>query len=166
MTHDKAKVENAVLLVERWILAALRHHRFLTLAELNEAIGQLLEKLNHRPFRKREGTRTSLFVAVDQPALQPLPAERYLIASWKTVRANIDYHVEVDRHYYSVPYQFAGQQMEARFTGTTVEIFHLGKRVARFVNLIWPTFDALIWPTPLVNKSALFRGACGWSGLE
>jgi len=67
---------------------------------------------------------------VDQPALQPLAAERYLIASWKSVRANIDYHVEVDRHYYSVPYQLAGQQMEARFTGTTVEIFHLGKRVA------------------------------------
>src|SRR5271165_55872 len=128
--RDKAKVENAVLLVERWILAALRHHRFFTLAELNEAIGQLLEKLNHRPFRKREGTRASLFVEVDQPALQPLPAERYMIASWKTVRANIDYHVEVDRHYYSVPYQLAGQQMEARFTGTTVEVFHLGKRVA------------------------------------
>ena len=115
---------------ERWILAALRHHRFFSLAELNQAIGQLLEKLNHRPFRKREGTRASQFAEVDQPALQPLPAERYVFANWKTVRANIDYHVEVDRHYYSVPYQLAGQQMEARFTASTVEIFHLGKRVA------------------------------------
>ena len=67
---------------------------------------------------------------LDQPALQPLPAERYVMASWKTVRASIDYHVEVDRHYYSVPYQLAGQQLEARFTATTVEIFHRGKRVA------------------------------------
>ena len=81
--RDKAKVENAVLLVERWIMAALRHHRFFTLAELNQAIGQLLERLNHRPFRKREGTRASLFAEVDRPALQPLPAERYLIASGK-----------------------------------------------------------------------------------
>ena len=104
--------------------------RFFALAELNEAIAELLEKLNHRPFRKREGTRASLFAEVDRPALQPLPAERYVIASWKTVRANIDYHVEVDRHYYSVPYQLAGQQLEARFTATTVEIFHRGKRVA------------------------------------
>jgi len=128
--RDKAKVENGVLVAERWILAALRHHRFFSLAELNQAIGQLLEKLNHRPFRKREGTRASQFAEVDQPALQPLPAERYVFANWKTVRANIDYHVEVDRHYYSVPYQLAGQQMEARFTASTVEIFHLGKRVA------------------------------------
>jgi len=131
--RDKAKVENGVLVVERWILAALRHQRFFALGELNEAIGLLLEKLNHRPFRKREGTRASQFAEVDQPVLKPLPAERYVIASWKTVRANIDYHVEVDRHYYSVPYQLAGQQMEARSTATTVEILHLGKRVASHV---------------------------------
>jgi transposase len=128
--RDKAKVENAVLLAERWILAALRHERFYALAELNQSIGQLLEKLNHRPFRKREGNRASLFDEVDRPALQPLPDERYTIAYWTTVRANIDYHVEVERHYYSVPYQLAGQPMEARSTATTVEVFHLGKRVA------------------------------------
>ena len=128
--RDKAKVENAVLITERWILAALRHHRFFALADLNEEIGELLEKLNHRPFRKREGTRASLFAEVDRPVLQALPAERYVMASWKTVRANIDYHVEVDRHYYSVPYQLTGQQMEARSTAHTVEVFHLGKRVA------------------------------------
>ena len=128
--RDKAKVENAVLLAERWIIAALRHHKFHALAELNEAISELLEKLNHRPFRKREGSRASLFAELDRPALQPLPAERYILAHWKTVRASIDYHVEVDRHYYSVPYQLAGQKLEARFTATTVEIFHGGKRVA------------------------------------
>jgi transposase len=128
--RDKAKVENAVLVAERWILAALRHEKFFSLAELNDAIAILLERLNHRPFRKREGTRASLFEALDRPALQSLPASRYLMAEWKTVRASIDYHVEIDRHYYSVPYQLAGQQLEARFTAATVEIFHSGKRVA------------------------------------
>ena len=128
--RDKAKVENGVLVAERWILAALRHRKFFSLGELNEAIAGLLDRLNHRPFRKREGTRASLYAELDRPALQPLPAERYVIADWKTVRASIDYHVEVDRHYYSVPYQLAGQRLDARFTSTTVEIFHAGKRVA------------------------------------
>ena len=128
--RDKAKVENAVGVVERWILAALRHRKFSAVAELNEAIEELLERLNLRPFRKREGTRASLFESIDRPALQPLPAQRYLLAEWKTVRANIDYHVEIDRHYYSVPYQLAGQQLEARYTATTIEVFHGGKRVS------------------------------------
>jgi transposase len=128
--RDKAKVENGVLLAERWIIAALRHHRFHTLPDLNTAIAELLEKLNHRPFRKRPGSRASLFAELDRPALQPLPTERYILAHWKTVRASIDYHVEVDQHYYSVPYQLAGQQLEARFTAATVEILHAGKRVA------------------------------------
>ena len=86
--------------------------------------------MNQRPFRKQEGSRASLYATLDQPALQPLPAERYVLAEWKTVRANIDYHVEVNRHYYSVPYQLVGEQLEARSTTTTVEIFHRGKRVA------------------------------------
>jgi hypothetical protein len=91
-------VENAVLLAERWIIAALRHCQFYSIADLNQAVAELLEKLNHRPFRKRDGCQASLFAEVDQPALRPLPAERYVLAYWKTVRANIDYHVEVDRH--------------------------------------------------------------------
>jgi transposase len=128
--RDKAKVENAVLIAERWVITALRHRKFHALPELNEAIAELLEKLNHRPFRKREGSRASLFAELDRPVLQPLPVERYVLAQWKTVRASIDYHVEVDRHYYSVPYQLAGQKLDARFTAATVEIFHAGKRVA------------------------------------
>lgn len=128
--RDKAKVENAVLVAERWIIAALRHHKFFSLAELNEAIAALLERLNQRRFRKREGSRASLFAEVDRPALQSLPGERYEFAQWKTVRANIDYHVEINRHFYSVPYQLTGQKLEARFTATTVEIFHRGIRVA------------------------------------
>ncbi|MGI8405006.1 MAG: IS21 family transposase [Thermomicrobiales bacterium] len=131
--RDKAKVENAVLIVERWILAALRHRKFFAVAELNEAIEELLGHLNSRRFRKRDGTRASLFAAMDRPALQPLPSEPYVLAEWKTVRANIDYHVEIDRHYYSVPYQLAGQQLEARYTATTIELFHAGKRIASHI---------------------------------
>ncbi|MEO8131383.1 MAG: IS21 family transposase [Bryobacteraceae bacterium] len=131
--RDKAKVENAVGIVQRWILAALRHQRFFAIGDLNEAIEELLERLNNRRFRKRDGTRTSLFKEIDRPALQPLPAQRYILAEWKTVRANIDYHVEIDRHYYSVPYQLAGQQMEARYTANTIEIFQDGKRAATHV---------------------------------
>jgi len=128
--RDKAKAEVGVQIVERWIIAALRHQRFYSVAEINEAIAGLLERLNHRRFRKREGTRASLFAELDRPALQPLLAERYHLAECKSVRANIDYHVEVDRHYYSVPYQLVGPLLEARFTATTVEIFHRGVRVA------------------------------------
>ncbi len=131
--RDKAKVENAVLLAERWIFAVLRHHKFFSLVELQDAIAPLLERLNHRRFRKREGTRALLYASLDRPVLRPLPAERYVMADWKTVRASIDYHVEIDRHYYSVPYQLAGQQLEARFTGITVEIFDAGKRIASHV---------------------------------
>jgi transposase len=116
--------------VQRWILAALRHRKFFSVADLNEAIGQLLDRLNSRRFRKRDATRASLFAEIDRPALQSLPAERYVMAEWKTVRANIDYHVEIEQHYYSVPYQFAGQQLDARSTSTTVELFQGGKRIA------------------------------------
>jgi transposase len=130
---DKAKVEAAVLLAERWLLAVLRHEKFFSLADLNQAIATLLEGLNQRPFCKQEGTRASRYATLDRPALQPLPGERYVLAHWKTVRANIDYHVEVDRHYYSVPHQLVGEQLETRSTSTTVEIFHRGKRVASHV---------------------------------
>lgn len=131
--RDKAKVESAVGVVERWIIAALRHRRFFSVAELNEAIAVLLTHLNERPFRKREGTRASLFAELDQPALKPLPQERYVAAEWKSCRVNIDYHVEVDRHYYSVPYQLVGQLVEVRCTGSTIEIFHRGVRVASHI---------------------------------
>ncbi len=102
--RDKAKVESGVLVVQRWIVAALRHRRLFSLQEANQAIGELLEKLNHRPFRKRQGCRASLFAELDLPALQPLPTERYEFGEWATARVNIDYHVEFDHHYYSVPY--------------------------------------------------------------
>ena len=128
--QDKAKVEAAVLLAERWILAALRNHTFFSLAELNQAIAEKLQDLNNRPFQKLPTTRRTLFETLDQPALKPLPDSPYEFAEWKKARVNIDYHVEVDRHYYSVPYQLVKQQVEVRLTTTTVEVLFKNRRVA------------------------------------
>jgi transposase len=128
--RDKAKVEAGVQLVQRWILARLRHRKFFSLGELNQAIRELLGPLNQRPFRKHPGSRRSLFQSLEQPALRPLPEERFTYAEWKKVRVHIDYHVEVENHYYSVPYQLVSQQLDARVSATTVECFAKGKRVA------------------------------------
>jgi transposase len=128
--RDKAKVEAGVLVVERWIVAALRKQTFFSLGAVNAAIAALLERLNDRPFRKREGTRRSLFESLDRPALKPLPVEPYQYGEWKTARVNIDYHVEFDRHWYSVPHQLTQCEVEIRATPATVEIFHRGVRVA------------------------------------
>ena len=127
---DKAKVEVGVQVVERWILAALRNRTFFSLGELNAAIRELLEQLNQRPFQKLSGSRASWFETLESSALQPLPATRYVLAEWKKARVNIDYHVELQRHYYSVPYSLNGEEVEVRYTAATVEIFHRGKRVA------------------------------------
>ena len=128
--RDKAKVEVGVQVVERWILARLRHHTFFALTEVNTALTTLLIDLNARPFKKLPGSRVRLFETLDRPALQPLPAQPYAYAEWKLVRVNIDYHVEVEGHYYSVPYSLVRQQLEARLSAQVVEIFHKGHRVA------------------------------------
>ena len=128
--RDKAKVESAVLLVERWILAALRNRTFFSLSELNQAISQKLEELNNRSFQKLPTTRRALFETLDQPALKPLPEKPYEYAEWKKARVNIDYHIEVDHHYYSVPYQLIKQQVDVRLTQTTVEVLFKNQRVA------------------------------------
>ncbi len=128
--RDKAKAEAGVLLVERWILAALRNRTFFSLQELNREIARLLIRLNQRPFKKLPGSRRELFEQLDRPALQPLPAQAYEFAEWKKVRVNIDYHIEIEGHYYSVPYQLVRRQLDARYTARTVECFHKGQRVA------------------------------------
>ncbi len=128
--RDKPKVEAGVLLVERWILARLRNRRFFSLAALNAAIAELLAELNDRAFKKLPGCRRSAFEAIDRPALRPLPAARFELARWKTVRVNIDYHIEVDEHYYSVPYRLVRRQLQARITAATVEVFDASERVA------------------------------------
>jgi transposase len=128
--RDKAKAENGVLLAERWILARLHHHTFFSVAEANLAIWELLQWLNDRPFQKGEGSRRSLFEQLERPVMRPLPMQPYQFATWKKVTVNIDYHVEVDRHYYSVPYQLVRQRCEVRLTATTVEVILRGRRVA------------------------------------
>jgi transposase len=128
--RDKAKVESAVQVAQRWIVAALRHRKFFTLEELNEAIRELLAKLSHRKFRKKDGTRASVWEAIDKPALQPLPGEPFDLSQWAQARVNIDYHVAFDANFYSVPYNLVHEPVEIRSTPTTVEILHQGKRVA------------------------------------
>jgi transposase len=128
--RDKAKVESGVQVVQRWIVAALRHRQFFSVAEANQAIWELLEKLNARPFKKRSGSRASLFAELDRPALQPLPATAYELSEWSRARVNIDYHIAFESNLYSVPYTLVQQNVEVRATAAAVEIFHKGQRVA------------------------------------
>jgi transposase len=128
--RDKAKVEVGVQVVGRWILARLRHRRFFSLAELNAAIRILLDELNDRRMRGWGTSRRALFKQLDQGALGSLPPLPYEYAEWKRCRVGLDYHVELAKHYYSVPHQLLRQEVEARITAATIEIFHRGKRVA------------------------------------
>lgn len=128
--QDKAKAESAVQIVERWIMARLRHQSFESVQAVNDAIAPLLKRLNEKPFQKLPGNRASAFADIDAPALQPLPLQRYEIAHFKRVKVHIDYHVDIERHRYSVPHALVGQTLEARVTATVVEVLHRGQRVA------------------------------------
>src|SRR3954469_5040230 len=129
--RDKAKVEVAVLIIERWLLGRLRHRRFYSLAELNTAIGELLRQLNdERPIRRLGVTRRALFEELDRPNLNSLPAQPYCFAKWRLRRGGVDYHVELEGHFYSVPYRFARSEVEVRLTPRAVEIFLKGERIA------------------------------------
>jgi len=136
--RDKAKAEVGVQVVQRWIVAALRKRKFFSLDEVNQAIAELLVRLNQRAFRKREGSRASLFAQLDQPALKPLPATRYQFGQWKRAGVNIDYHIEVERHYYSVPYALVHQEVDVHLTAETLEVLHRGVRVASHVRSYEP----------------------------
>ena len=131
--RDKAKVEVAVLVAERWILARLRDRRFFSLAELNAAIRVLLDELNARVMRGYGASRADLFAALDQPELRPLPEEPYVFARWKRCRVAPDYHVEVDGSFYSVPFGLIRELVDVRVVERTVEVFHRGRRVASHV---------------------------------
>jgi len=128
--RDKAKVEACVLIAQRWILAALRNRTFFSLAELNEAIWELLPVLNARPLQKLGVSRRELFEQIDRPALRPLPDRPYEIGTWMRCRVNLDYHIEVEKNYYSVPHELLHEQVEARVTDSIVEIFRKNVRVA------------------------------------
>lgn len=131
--RDKAKVEVGVQLVQRWIMARLRKRRFFSLAELNAAILELLETFNAKVSRHLGASRRELFERLDSPALKPLPSEPYEYAEWLERKAGLDYHVEIEKHYYSVPHHLLKQKLWARVTARTVEIFHEGQRVASHV---------------------------------
>lgn len=128
--RDKAKVEKGVQHVEQAILAPLRRRRFFSLAEANEAISKLRAELNSRPFQKLAGSRQRVFDEQEKPALNPLPRTPYLLASWKKATVHPDYHVEVDKHFYSVPYRYAKQKVDIRLTQHSLEVFCDGKRIA------------------------------------
>ncbi len=128
--RDKPKVEGSVLLVQCWILARLRNRRFFSLGELNAAIGLLLVDLNRRPFKKLPGCRRSAFELLDAPVLRALPSTRYVIARWKLAKVNIDYHVEFEGHYYSVPHRLVGARVDVRASGALLECFAANQRVA------------------------------------
>jgi len=128
--RDKAKIEVAVQIAERWILARLRHETFFSLGALNARIAELRADLNARRMRLYGASRRELFERLDQPALRPLPAEPFVYGEWIKARVNIDYHVEVHHHYYSVPYDLAHEVVEIRVSATTVEALHRGQRVA------------------------------------
>jgi transposase len=142
--RDKAKVEGAVLIAQRWILAALRHRTFFSLGELNVAIRELLERLNTRPFQKLEGFRRSAFEALDRPVMRPLPSRRYEIAEWKHAKVNVDYCVTFDHRHYSVPYALVGQAVEIRATASVVEVLHRNVRVASHGRTFGPKGTAVI----------------------
>jgi len=133
--RDKAKAENGVLVVERWILACLRNRAFFSLAELNTAIGELLARLNQRPFKKLPGCRETMFRSVDYPVMRALPVERHVFSEWKKVRIGLDYHIEIDARYYSAPHTLIGRQLDVNFSEYVVEILYRGQRVASHARL-------------------------------
>jgi transposase len=157
--RDKAKVENAVQVVERWILAALRKRTFFNLAELNQAIREELKKLNEKPFQKLDGSRKSFFETLDKPALKPLPAQRYEFARWKKARVNIDYHIQVDHNYYSVSHALVRKEVDVRLTASTVEVLHKGQRVASH----WRVYGKGRYTTEPTHMPAAHRKHLEWS---
>jgi transposase len=128
--RDKAKVENAVGIVSRFVLGKLRNRRFFSLAELNDAVRECVAQINAKVMKPLRQSRNDLFASLDRPALKALPGERYHYAEWKRCTVAPDYHVEVDGHYYSVPFALLRESVEARFTEGTVEVFHKGRRIA------------------------------------
>jgi hypothetical protein len=130
LASENPKIKVGVQIAERWILASLRNHSFFSLTDLNQTIQQLLLKLKQRSFKKLPGSRSELFQSLDKPALKALPMTPYVYAEWKLVRVHIDYHVDIEGHYYSVPYRLLKQQLDARITENTIEVFNKGERVA------------------------------------
>ncbi|WP_339755131.1 IS21 family transposase [uncultured Marinobacter sp.] len=146
---DKSKAEVGVLIVERWILARLRHHRFFSLSEVNQCIRALLEEMNIRPFKQLPGNRRSAFEQLDRPALTPLPRQPYRYVAIKPVKVNIDYHVQYQQHHYSVPHQYVGETLELHAGDTLIQLYFRQHLVASHPHKRYPgtTTDAAHMPT-------------------
>jgi transposase len=157
--RDKGKVEAAVLVAQRWILATLRQRRFYHLEEMNVAISELLVKLNNRVMRHVKQSRRELYERLDRPALKPLPARRYEYSDWKEVKANIDYHVSFEDHFYSVPYTMVGEWFWCRATHHTVELYHKGKRITSHVR----SFVKYGYSTHPEHRPASHRAHLEWT---
>ena len=165
--RDKAKVESGVQVAERWIIAALRHRKFFSLEELNQAIRELLDQAQSAAVpQARRLAGVSVFEALDKPALNPLPAEPFDLSQWSRARVNIDYHIAFDANFYSVPYNLVHELVEVRSTPTTVEIFHKGKRVASHLRAAVagrpsPLPSIVQEPSGASGMDALAHGALG-----
>lgn len=157
--RDKGKVEAAVLVAQRWILAALRHRTFYHVNELNVAIGELLVKLNARVMRHVKASRRELYERLDRPALKALPATPYEYAQWKQARLNIDYHLVFDDHYYSAPYTLTGETLWVRATHTTIELIYKGKRIAAHPR----SFTKYAYTTEPAHRPASHRAHLDWT---
>jgi len=157
--QDKGKVESAVQVVERWILMRLRHQRFESVDDVNEAIAPLLDQLNAKAFQKLPGSRASAFAEFDAPALQPLPTQSWELAVYKTVRVHVDQHIEFEGHRYSVPHALIGQVLEARVTARTVELLYAGQRVASHARSAAPG----TYSTQPAHLSAAHRSHLQWT---
>lgn len=157
--RDKAKAEVSVQIAERWILAVLRHRTFTSVAEWNAAIAPLREALNDRPFRKRDGSRRTLFETVDRPALRPLPATPYEFAEWKQAKVAIDYHVAADHNFYSTSFRLIGAHVDVRLTAQTVELLHHGRRVASHVRL----YGRGLYSTDPAHRPAAHQRYLDWT---
>lgn len=152
---DKSKAEVGVQIVERWIMARLRHEPFFSLRQLNTCIRALCIDLNARPMKKLPGSRLSQFELLDKPALKPLPDSTYIFTQIKQVKVHIDYHVEVEKHCYSVPHNLIKQKLEAHTTGQLVTLYHQGKQIAvhpRSHHLAGQPTNC-ICPLPIKNSS-------------
>ena len=157
--RDKAKVEAAVSVVSTHVLAPLRDRRFFSLQEANQAVAAGVKALNERKFQNLDASRRSLYEQLDRPALKPLPPERYVLAHWKKARVNIDYHIQVESNYYSVPYQLAKEEVDVRFTDAVVEVLFRGKRVAGHVR----SFGRGVYVTHDGHRPAAHRKHLEWT---
>ncbi len=149
---DKAKAEVGVQIIERWILARLRHHTFFSLAELNHCIGELLTEVNNKPFKQLKGCRQQWFESLDKPMLAPLPKHAYQYVDIKTVKVNIDYHIQYDDHLYSVPHHLVGEKLELHGKEHLVELYFHNKRVTSHVRKYHPGMTTL--PEHMPNRHA------------